>query len=212
LGEAIASRVVGLASLFHRAESLLYVAVRSISIHKPLQTVELARILAKRHSVSDSELFINRHISLPSLEYSIRRWELPDCSRFRPSFFSTEAGKRPAAADKYFTMDVFFQNAHRILDTAGMGMDSGNDDFALLVGADGGLHFIMETPFSIEAAAIHAGAQAAYQITRSREGVRVKGRSMGRDCVLEHRTPRCVSSALLPDQPLYRITSPALTS
>ena len=36
-------------------------------------------------------------------------------------------------------------------------------------GADGGLHFIMETPFSIEAAAIHAGAQDGYQITRSRE-------------------------------------------
>jgi hypothetical protein len=93
-----------------------------------------------------------------------------------------------------------------------MGMDSGNDDFALLVRPDGGLHFIMETPFSIEAAAIHAGAQAAYQITRSRDGVRVTGRSMGRGCVLEHRKPGCVSNALLRDRPLYRITSPALTS
>lgn len=91
-------------------------------------------------------------------------------------------------------------------------MDSGNDDFALLVRPDGGLHFIMETPFSIEAAAIHAGAQAAYQITRSRDAVRVTGRSMGRDCVLEHRKPGSVSNALLRDQPLYRITSPALTS
>ncbi len=84
-------------------------------------------------------------------------------------------------------------------------MDSGNDDFALLVRPDGGLHFIMETPFSIEAAAIHAGAQAAYQITRSRDGVRVTGRSMGRDCVLEHRKPGCREqrpasrSASLPD-------------
>ncbi len=91
-------------------------------------------------------------------------------------------------------------------------MDSENDDFALLVRPDGGLHFIMETPFSIEAAAVHAGAQAAYRITRSHDGVRVTGRSMGRDCVLEHRKPRCVSNALLRDQPLYRITSPVLTS
>src|SRR5277367_3802432 len=109
-------------------------------------------------------------------------------------------------------MDVFFQNAHRILDTASAGMDSGNDDFALLIRPDGGLHFIMETPFSIEAAAIHTGAQAAYHVSRSRDGVRVSGRSMGRVCVLEHRNPRGVHNALLRDQPLYRITSPVLTS
>ncbi len=107
-----------------------------------------------------------------------------------PQLFFPDGGKCPLTADKYLTMDVFFQNAHRILDTASRGIDSGNDDFALLVRPDGGLHFIMETPFSIEAAAIHAGAQAAYQITRSRDCVRVTGRSMGRDCVLEHRTHR----------------------
>jgi hypothetical protein len=109
-------------------------------------------------------------------------------------------------------MDVFFENAHQILDTASTRTDSENDDFAVLIRSDGGLHFIMETPFSIEAAAIHAGAQAAYQVTRSGDGVRVTGRSMGRDCVLERRTPRCLSSVLLRDQPLYRITSPVLTS
>jgi hypothetical protein len=114
-------------------------------------------------------------------------------------------------------MDVFFENAHQILDTASAALDSKkvdseNDDFAVLIRSDGGLHFIMETPFSIEAAAIHAGAQAAYQVTRSRDGVRVTGRSMGRDCVLERRKPRCVRNALLRDQPLYRITSPVLTS
>jgi hypothetical protein len=109
-------------------------------------------------------------------------------------------------------MDIFFENAHQILDTASMGADSENDDFAVLIRSDGGLHFIMEAPFSIEAAAIHAGAQAAYQVTRSRDGVRVTGRSMGRDCVLEHRKPGGVSNALLRDQALYRITSPVLTS
>jgi hypothetical protein len=112
---------------------------------------------------------------------------------------------------------AFFQNAHHILDTASAALDSKktdseNNDFALLIRPDGGLHFIMETPFSIDAAAIHAGAQAAYQVTRSREGVRVTGRSMGRECVLEHRKPRSASNALLRDQPLYRITSPVLIS
>ena len=109
-------------------------------------------------------------------------------------------------------MDVFFQNAHRILDTASAGTDSENDDFVLLIRPDGGLHFVMETPFTIDAAAIHAGAQAAYHVNRSCAGVRVTGRSMGRDCVLEHRNPRRAHNTLLRDQPLYRITSPVLTS
>jgi hypothetical protein len=117
-------------------------------------------------------------------------------------------------------MDALLKNAQRIFDVArsGRGGDrgggDGNDevdpqDFALLIRPDGVLHFVMESPFSLEAAAIHAGAQSAYRITRSREGVRVHGRSASQDCVLEQRRPH---RDLLRDQPLYRITSPLLTS
>jgi hypothetical protein len=106
-------------------------------------------------------------------------------------------------------MDGFLENAQRIFEVARSGADGGNQDFALLIRPDGGLHFVMESPFSIEAAAIHAGARSAWRITRSRDAVRVEGQSAGRNCVLRERNPHM---ELLRDQPLYRITSPLLTS
>jgi len=111
-------------------------------------------------------------------------------------------------------MDSLIENAQRIFDVARSGADGANQDFALLIRPDGVLHFVMESPFSIEAAAIHAGAQSAYRITRSRDGVRVQGRGADRggvvrECLLEERNPH---RELLRDQPLYRIASPLLTS
>jgi hypothetical protein len=109
--------------------------------------------------------------------------------------------------------DTLFENAQRIFDVAQSGReascDSERQDFALLIKPDGALHFVMESPFSIEAAAIHAGAQTAYRITRSQRGVRVEGHSASRDCVIEQRDP---CRTLLSDLPLYRITSPLLIS
>jgi hypothetical protein len=107
-------------------------------------------------------------------------------------------------------MDSLFENAQRIFEVARSAANTeDNQDFALLIGPDGVLHFVMESTFSIEAAAIHTGAHSAYRITRSRDGVRVQGRSAGADCVLEARSPH---KDLLRDQPLYWITSPLLTS
>jgi hypothetical protein len=114
-------------------------------------------------------------------------------------------------------MDSLIENTQRIFDVARAGAQGGNDvdnqDFALLIRPDGVLHFIMESPFSIEAAAIHAGAQSAFRITRSRDGVRVQGqradKGMMEECLLQERSPR---SVLLRDQPLYLIASPLLTS
>ncbi len=110
-------------------------------------------------------------------------------------------------------MDTLFENAHRIFDVARSGAAVGNQDFALLIRPDGGLHFVMESPFSMEAAAQHYGARTAYRITRSIDGVRVDGRGGGRNCVLEESSaPRSFSKEMLRDQPLYRIASPLLTS
>jgi hypothetical protein len=107
-------------------------------------------------------------------------------------------------------MDALLENAQRIFEVAQSGtIDDTHQDFALLIRPDGGLHFVMESPFSLEAAAVHAGAGNAYRITRSRDGVRVQGRSGDRDCVLEKRN---LYRDMLRDQPLYRITSPLLTS
>jgi hypothetical protein len=104
-------------------------------------------------------------------------------------------------------MESLLENARQIFDVARSGGD--NQDFALLIRPDGALHFVMESPFSIEGAAAYAGAKSAFRITRSQDGVRVQGRSAGRDCLLEERNPR---RELLRDQPLYRITSPLLTA
>jgi len=110
-------------------------------------------------------------------------------------------------------MDTLFENAHRIFDIARSAAAAGDQDFALLIRPDGGLHFVMESPFSMEAIALHCGARTAYRITRSGDGVRVDGRANGRNCVLEESSgPRSFSREMLRDQPLYRITSPLLTS
>ncbi len=82
---------------------------------------------------------------------------------------------------------------------------SGNpEDFALIVRPDGGLHFMMEMPFSLAAAAAEGGARSAYRVTRSRSGVRVEGWSEGRTCLLEEQSPR---PALFREQALYTMTS-----
>lgn len=108
-------------------------------------------------------------------------------------------------------MGTLFENAQRIFEVAQAGALSGAnaEDFALLIRPDGGLHFVMESPFSIDGAAAYAGAESAFRVTRSRYGVRVQGRSGTADCVLEERSPH---RELLRDQPLYRITSPLLIS
>ena len=108
-------------------------------------------------------------------------------------------------------MNTFLDNAQRIFDVARQDSSAENSDFALLVRSDGGLHLIMETPVSLEAAAIYAGARTAYYVSRSPRGVRVTGLDSTQRCVIEdlsiHRR-----SELLRDQPLYSITSPLLTS
>jgi len=100
-------------------------------------------------------------------------------------------------------MDTFLDNAREIMTVAGATNETG--DFAILVGANGGLHFIMEAPFALEAAATGTGARTAYRVRRSREGVRVEGwTSNGRSCVFGEERKR---PSALRDQPLYRISS-----
>ena len=106
-------------------------------------------------------------------------------------------------------MDDFLENAQRIFDVAQADASDAPSQFALLVRDDGGLHFIMESPVSIEGASACAGARTAYRVTRSAQSVRVEGRRGGKDCVIEERRG---FRHLLRDQPLYVIASPLLTS
>lgn len=105
-------------------------------------------------------------------------------------------------------MDTFLDNARRIFDVARSGDSAEQNDFALLIRPDGGLHFVMESPLSLEAAAIHGGARIAYRVTRtSRGGVRVAGRNGNQECVLEQRATSQAGADWLRDRPLYRIAS-----
>ncbi|MGD1072443.1 MAG: hypothetical protein ABSB15_20145 [Bryobacteraceae bacterium] len=106
-------------------------------------------------------------------------------------------------------MNTFLENAQRIFDVARQDSSAEGSDFALLVRSDGSLHVIMESEWSLEAAAIDAGAQTAYHVSRSPRGVRVTGRDSAQHCVLETKR---IGGELLRDRPLYSITSPLLTS
>lgn len=112
------------------------------------------------------------------------------------------AGIFAFVADKFFTMNLFVDNAQKIFDVAQADTSGSQDQFALMIRPDGGLHFMMHTPLSLEAAAMEVGAQSAYLVTKSRSGVRVEGRRQGESCVFEKRHPQ---TYLLRDQPLYLI-------
>ncbi|HWD99932.1 MAG TPA: hypothetical protein VG345_12875 [Bryobacteraceae bacterium] len=109
-------------------------------------------------------------------------------------------------------MESFFENAQRILDVAATADANGPEEFAVLMGGDGGLRILMNQPFRLDAAAADLGAAVAYRVVRSRSGVRVEGHGRGQDCVLETRKRAAASAGWLIDQPLYRMTSPLLTA
>lgn len=109
-------------------------------------------------------------------------------------------------------MDVFFDNARKIFDVAQASVAEASgcedsSDFALLIRPDGALHLIMESPVSLEAAAVHGGAHVAYHISRSLGGVRVTGQTSGRSCMLEQAGRSTAAFRLLRDQPLYETLS-----
>lgn len=97
-------------------------------------------------------------------------------------------------------MDNFLDNAQRIFDVAQAAGSNGSEEFALIIRPDGGLHFIMDSPVSLEAASVYAGARSAYRVTRSRSGIRVEGKTYGQSCVLEQRNVR---AEIFRDQALY---------
>jgi len=109
-------------------------------------------------------------------------------------------------------VDTFLLNAQHILNVAKSDSSGEHSEFALLIRPDGGIHMIMESELTLDAAAIATGAKTAYRVTRSRKGVRVTGSEGDRHCQLEEGVRPRIAAELLRDQPLYRITSPLLTS
>lgn len=126
--------------------------------------------------------------------------------------FLNRAQSGATAADKSI-VSTFLDNGRRIFDVARAESTAEDIDFALMVREDGGLHLIMGSPLSLEGASVHAGAATGYRVTRSGGALKICGHSYGQTLVLEDRTAqRSCHSRLLRDQPLYRITSPLLTS
>ena len=109
-------------------------------------------------------------------------------------------------------MDTFLLNAQHILDVARADSSGEHSEFALLIRPDGGIHMIMESELTLDAAAVSAGATTAYRVKRSPNGIQVIGSEGGRHCRLEETSRPQISAELLRDQPLYRITSPLLIS
>ena len=104
-------------------------------------------------------------------------------------------------------MDPFFENAQKIFDVARANGSEESTDFALLIRPDGGLHLVMDSPLSLEAAAAHGGARTAYHVTRSPRGVRVTGQSAGQTCILEESPRANPAFWLVRDQRLYQMVS-----
>jgi hypothetical protein len=110
-------------------------------------------------------------------------------------------------------VDTFLENAQRIFDVARTDSSAEASDFALLVRPDGSLHVIMESTVNPESAAIEHGAQAAYRVLRSRDGVTVSGRAGNTRCELSSgASSRPSPWAHLRDQPLYLVAGQGITS
>lgn len=100
--------------------------------------------------------------------------------------------------------NAFLDNARRIFEVAKADPSAPDEQFAVMIRPDGGLHLMMQTPVSLEAAALDAGAESAFMITRSHGQVRVEGHRRGERCLLEKRNIR---ADLLYDRPSYVLTS-----
>src|SRR5665213_2243505 len=88
-------------------------------------------------------------------------------------------------------MDTFLLNAQQIFDVAQSDTSGEDSEFALLIRPDGGIHLIMESEITLDAAATSAGARTAYRVSRSRNGIRASGihvRTSSRSASLSDRT------------------------
>lgn len=72
-------------------------------------------------------------------------------------------------------------------------------DLSLVIDRAGGLRIVTTEGWSVEGLQAHHGANVVYQVTHTREGVRLEGRGPGMSCTL--RGPRSGSSVSSPPLP-----------
>jgi hypothetical protein len=108
-------------------------------------------------------------------------------------------------------VDRFFADAQGIFETALAAPSHEGGSFGLMIRQDGGIHVVMDTPFTLEAMVAELGARTAFRVARERGGVKLEGFSNGRRCSIEspkmsHRAPELSSQALYSVVPRPQLT------
>jgi hypothetical protein len=109
-------------------------------------------------------------------------------------------------------VSIFLENAQELFDVARAGNASEDIDFALLVGRDGALRFVMDSVVNGSSGRMAEEHQVQYRVTRSRGAVKVEGRGGGQSCVLQQQGHSLPHKTLLRDQALYIVTSERMLS
>jgi hypothetical protein len=92
-------------------------------------------------------------------------------------------------------VDLFFENARRIFDTASA---AGNPSNAtIVVTEEGGLRILSDSDWPLDRLLAHLGARSAYRVTARRGAVAVEGRSRTQSCRLETVKSPCPSGMAL---------------
>ena len=69
-------------------------------------------------------------------------------------------------------MSRFWQDAVQVMEAATSSYGAGSaTDLAVVVGASGGIHMVMQPGWSADGLRAHYGAQAVYQVTHTAQGV-----------------------------------------
>jgi hypothetical protein len=104
-------------------------------------------------------------------------------------------------------VDQFWNNAVEVLDCAASAPADGmSQDVAILVEPGAGLRIVMSEGWNPESLQAHYGTQTTvYQVTHTRQGVRVEGCGHGLSCVLERQKKAPILPGLSAALPAYSV-------
>ncbi len=122
---------------------------------------------------------------------------------------------KTAAGLRYSCVSRFIDNATDILEAAENVMMTGQapSELAILLGVEGGIRIVADSDWPLESLQREHGAQSAYRVSSTSDGVRVEGREGLRTCHFETTTPAQVAHLMLNAVPrCYSFAQPALAS
>jgi len=94
---------------------------------------------------------------------------------------------------------AFWTDAANLFETARQadGYGSPDCDWAILIGANGGIRMLQATGWTLPALLAQHGAEAAYRVTRESGHVRLEGLNRSETCVLGSESPAAAARRLL---------------